>query len=184
MHNIMNSEDSRLAKRIVMGQQEIEGENWTKETERIGKEYNIDMDKVTEKKKSKWKREIKDKIEKEIEGMWIQKAKSMKKMRHVKEGKFGKRKYMMESTTEEAAEYMRLRLEMKDLGNNHGKERKCICGEEEIIEHVIECKIVKKKIRGTVCMKNIRSEEKAMLEEMRKWINRYIEMREQEERKE
>ena len=63
--------------------------------------------------------------------MWIQKAKSMKKMRHVKEGKFGKRKYMMESTTEEAAEYMRLRLEMKDLGNNHGKE-KCICGEEEI----------------------------------------------------
>ena len=33
-------------------------------------------------------------------------------------------------------------------------------------------------------MKNIRSEEKAMLEEMRKWINRYIEMREQEERKE
>ena len=99
MHNIMNSEDSRLAKRIVMGQQEIEGENWTRETERIGKEYNIDMDKVTEKKKSEWKREIKDEIEKEIEGMWIQKAKSMKKMRHVKEGKFGKRKYMMESTT-------------------------------------------------------------------------------------
>ena len=63
----------------------------------------------------------------------------MKKMRHVREGKFGEKEYFIESTTEEVSEYLKIRLEMKDIGNNQGKARKCKCEEEESIEHLLKC---------------------------------------------
>ena len=41
----------------------------------------------------------------------------------------------------EVSETLMRRLEMTDIGNNWGKERKCKCGEKETTEHLIECKI-------------------------------------------
>ena len=52
----------------------------------------------------------------------------MKKLRHGKKNKFRKKLYLTKSTTEEASEYLCIRLEMKGIGNNQGKERKCMCG--------------------------------------------------------
>ena len=55
-HSISHSKGGLTAE-IVEGQQEIEGETWTSETERIGKKYNIDTDmiRIKETKKSEWK---------------------------------------------------------------------------------------------------------------------------------
>ena len=50
LKNVINS-DERLGKKIINGQKQISGENWTNETELIGIKYDIDMNKITEMKK-------------------------------------------------------------------------------------------------------------------------------------
>ena len=76
----------------------------------------------------------------------------------------------------EAGNTIRRRLEMQDIGNNRGKDRKCICGEKETTEHIIECSKVKFKkeikkgwLKETEDIKKIRK--------VNRWIEEYIEWR-------
>ena len=47
----------------------------------------------------------------------------------------------------EASRTIIRRLEMLDIGNNFGKEKRCICGEKETTEHLIICENQKEKIQ-------------------------------------
>ena len=175
----MNSENNRLGKKIVLAQKEIVGENWTTETERIGRKYGMEMEEVDKVKKSEWKKELKKRIASEIENVWKDRCVKMKKLRHGKKSKFGKKDYLTKSSTEEASEYLCIRLEMKDIGNNQGKERKCMCGEKESVEHLSECKEIRDKIGIPLNIEDIKAEEKWRLEKARKCIRRYLKIREQ-----
>ena len=84
----------------------------------------MEMEEVDKVKKSEWKKELKKRIASEIENVWKDRCVKMKKLRHGKKSKFGKKDYLTKSSTEEASEYLCIRLEMKDIGNNQGKERK------------------------------------------------------------
>ena len=74
---------------------------------------------------------------------------------------------------------MRIRLEMIDLGNNFGKDRKCVCGEEEEIEHIIECRKVEKEMEGKVSIEELNGGRKEEIKRVVKWIKEYIATREE-----
>ena len=105
----------------------------------------------------------------------------MKKMRHVRDGQFGRKEYIKNSTSEEAADYLRLRLEMYDIGNNHGKARKYSCGSEEKLEHIVKCQMVKEKVGETANIEDVKEDDKKKLNEMKEWMKRYLEWRKGDE---
>ena len=146
-------------------------------TEEIGKTYGIEMEEVQTKEKSEWKREVKKKIQETVDKEWKMKGNSMKKLRHIKGGRYERKKYILESTTEEVAEHLRIKLEMRDIGNNHGKERKCMCGEDELVEHLAECKEIEKLVQEKLILEDIKSEQKWKIGRAKKWIDKYIELR-------
>ena len=86
-----------------------------------------------------YKRLIKEKLEKTSS----EKEKNMRKLRHQCDQKYNRKEFQKEISVTEAGNTIRGRLEMQDIGNNRGKDRKCICGEKETTEHIIECSVVK-----------------------------------------
>ena len=75
----------------------------------------------------------------------------------------------------EAAKTIRKRLEMMDVDNNYGKQRKCHCGEKETTEHIIQYTQVEKErlkkewLEETVDIGIIRT--------VNRWLEEYIEER-------
>ena len=57
--------------------------------------------------------------------------------------KFERKLYVKEMGVGEVAEIVRTRLELWDIGNNQGKNRKCVCDEKESVEHIMECEEIK-----------------------------------------
>ena len=153
-HNIMNSDDNRQIKDVVR-EQEASGYdkcwfgNLKKEGEDIGKAVSEDL--VRGKKKSLWKREVKQKIEMAVRKEMEEKKKGSKKMRFL--GKSGNDTYLNEVFNEDARLAMKIRLNMVDwIGSNFGKEDRCpVCGEEDTTEHVFECGTTTE----TVTLKNL-----------------------------
>ena len=71
-----------------------------------------------------------------------------------------RKRYLNEMGIKEASRTVRRRLEMYDIGNNLGKERKCECGEKETSEHLIECR-----------RRKVKEEEKIKVEWLRETDN-------------
>ena len=95
------------------------------------------IEKVT---KAVWKREIKTKIVESIKEEVKRKEVNYRKMRHQYGQEFARKRYLKEMGVKEASSTIRRRLEMLDIGNNQGKNRKCErCKEKETTEHLIEC---------------------------------------------
>ena len=77
----------------------------------------------------------------------------------------------------EAKSLLRTKLEMHDLGNNWGKERKCRkCGEKETTEHVIKC--WKGEENTDMIMARLTKGDRKELGEVTSNIERYLEERE------
>ena len=135
-HLMVNADDGRLGKQVIMAQRDDDYPGWTQETERIARKLEIDLDSANGKVKSKWKREVKEKIEKQLKEQ--ANGKITKKLRHQKEQSYNRKVYLKEMGVTEASNTLRRRLEMMDIGNNRGSQRKCKCGKEETIEHVMD----------------------------------------------
>lgn len=177
--NLMNSCDERLGKKIISRQKEREQENgWYGRTKEIAAELEMDLKEMENMKKQEWKKKVKKKIQNRVERISGMKQEEMRKLRHQKNEKFERQKYLGETTLTEATEMIRMRLEMEDIGNNQGKGRKCECGEEERTEHIVKCKEVKKWMKERISMEMIESNEKKELRKGRKWIEEYLEKRE------
>ena len=88
------------------------------------------------------------------------------------------RKIVTESNLKEAKNLLRTKLEMNDIGNNWGKERKCgKCDEKETTEHILVCWGGEDKIetRG-----KLEGEDKKELEKIALKIEHYIRERDLE----
>ena len=180
LQNMITSDDDRLGKVIMEDQRKNEKEgSCYMETKEICERYGMQIDNVERMNKMQWKKSTKMKIIDNIERKWEERKSEMKKMRHQKGKKFEKKPYLKETTINEASEMIRSRLELWDIGNNQGKRRKCICGEEETSEHIVDCRRVVEKMKTKVERKWIEEEEhKWKVQEYTKWLKLYLEKRE------
>ena len=90
-HWFITSNNSRLAKQVLLNQVNSGLPHcWYTELETIAKEYDIDIEiETTSKKiKSKWKKEIKEKIHKRIEEMVWDETVNKTKLRFIKNDKY------------------------------------------------------------------------------------------------
>ena len=139
--NLMTSDNERLGKIVIESQQEQNGNNWYSYTVKIAGKLGIQLEWIDTMAKAKFMKEVKKRIEERIGKEMREKEEKYKKMRHQIEQGFGRKKYLMEMGIKEASDTIRRRLEMIDIGNNLGKNRKCKkCNTKETIEHMIECR--------------------------------------------
>ena len=143
-HNLINSDDERLAKVLVEAQEESEiQECWYAEVKKEAKEIGIELKReiVKGKLKSTWKREVKEKIKGAEEKLLAEKREESTKMRFL-ESK-GWETYLKEESNEEARMALKIRLNCVEwIDGNVGKESPCpLCKEEmDTTEHVFACK--------------------------------------------
>ena len=141
-HNIINSSEERISRAIILQQEKYGHEkcwagNAKQEAEQIGIELNAK--KVTNKPKSVWEKEVKEKIGEEFERT-LDEEKSKKKLRFLK-GKKGIQRYL---NSRHAVDALRIRLNMITwIADNVGGKETCpLCGEMDTTEHVFGCEAV------------------------------------------
>ena len=149
-HLMMNSEDSRQAKRILE-EQEKRGEDFGfyGNCRKCAASMGVNVKAVKEKKKEDWKKMIKEKINIMMNVEFKLRKVQSTKLRHLTQNDkgWGQADYLKELGISNATEVLKTRLEMRDIGRNFGKERVCKgCGEEETTEHLLECWEVRRKI--------------------------------------
>ena len=164
-HNIVNSDDSRVAKKLVL-EQERRGivECWFGEVKREAKEIGIMLgrEQVQGKPKSAWKREVKEKVGESVKKKLLEQKKESKKLRFLEVE--GHQTYLNEVHNDDARMAIKIRLNMVEwIESNYGKETKCpLCKEEkDTTEHVFSCEQMKDENNG-VCVRNLEKGEKMM----------------------
>ena len=141
-HNMMNSDDERVAKSIIKEQEKSKYKecwfgNMQEEAEEIGMRVNEGA--VLGKLKSKWKEEVKKKIKTAFEEQALKKKDYGKKLRFL--SKKGSDTYLKHLHNDDARLALKIRLNMVDwIETNYGRNGVCpLCGEEDTTEHVFEC---------------------------------------------
>ena len=141
-HNIMNSDDERVAKSIIKEQERSKyRECWFGNMEEEAKEIGIEVNKeaVSGKLKSMWKKEVKGKIRAAFDNQALKKKEQGKKLRFLSIK--GSDTYLKNLHNEDARLAMKIRLNMVDwIESNYGRNGVCpLCGEEDSTEHVFGC---------------------------------------------
>ena len=148
--NLFNSDKGRFARRIIMNQKEYMIQNtWYSELLLASNKYSINLTGAETKKKSEWKREVKEKIKKSIEELSNNKVMQMTKLRHQRMQKLERQQYLNETTISRVSDLLRTKLEMMDIGKNlKSNGRKCFACkvEEERTEHILVCNEIRRKI--------------------------------------
>eukprot|EP00794_Sanderia_malayensis_P015001 gene15001-16550_t len=106
--NLMKSDESRLGRQIVEEQMKCRGRNWFNYTKQIAEEIGIELERVFELSKEQWKREVKNKVQESLEKEAKEKELEFKKMRHQREQKFERKRYLKEMGIKEASDVERL----------------------------------------------------------------------------
>ena len=145
-HNLINSSDRRLAKRLILQQRVDEEDDTFYDTvKRMASSLNIDIKDVDNLTKAELKKKVKSRIGEQMVKA-IKQAK-MKKLRFIKDPEvFERKKYVQMMDAKAAIEVMKIRLNMIELyGNfkaNLTLERLCpLCKRhDDTTEHLITCK--------------------------------------------
>ena len=134
-HNIMKSDERRVAKQLLEVQEnEIRETTWLAEVKKVIERLDITLN-VKETLKSTWKRETKRKINKEMEIEIRQKCYNSKKSRIVKDDQYGRKEYLggkVELMT--VKKILRARMNMCRLPGNYkndGDGNCPLCEQEE-----------------------------------------------------
>ena len=192
-HHLIHSEERRIARKLVKSQmegQKLENtwyggvEEWL-----VKLELEKNEEEIIKRRKSEWKKEVKEQLEK-----WVKKEKEeqktkMKKLRFTNTE--GKQNYLDQCKMEQVKKIMKMRLNMTELkGNYKGKYQDTVCPacekEEETTEHVIRCpeyqRLTKHTLNKMVDEKGIddamndlqwltnAAEEFERIEDTRKWL--------------
>ena len=145
-HEIMNSDDQRKSKEIIMNQvkhDRVENTIYGR-VKSIGKEANINIANVKV-KKSKWKRICKESIIKIMKERLMKEMRDKTKSRIVREDVWGRKEYINKHEGWISIEALKIRLNMWQLKMNYKKNEdqdlKCPrCKiKEDTTEHVLEC---------------------------------------------
>jgi hypothetical protein len=141
LHNLLHSDDERLAKHILIAQKLSEQLNcWYSEIETVMEDLEITQHDPAVLKKPEWKKITKDAIQEKVKAEAKDKMKCMKKLRFIQS--FEQKPYITEMTSHEATETLKLRLNMTMyIAGNIGKEELCqVCkNENQTTEHVFNC---------------------------------------------
>ena len=144
-HNLINSDEERVAKVLVEAQEKSEiTECWFGETQREAEEIGISLkrENVIGKLKSTWKTEVKNKIKMAEEKLLKEKRMESRKMRFLETKAC--ETYLKELSNEEARMAMKIRLNCVEwIEGNLGREAPCpLCHEEmDTTEHVFACRV-------------------------------------------
>ena len=145
-HNIVNSDDDRIAKQVIHEQEESgHKECWVGNTFEEARNMGIEVNEsaVKGKKKSTWKREVKKKIAEAVERDLEAKKGEFKKLRLLKTK--GNNTYLLNTFNDEARTAMKIRLNMVEwIDGNIGMDSCCtLCGNGgDTTEHVFACAAV------------------------------------------
>ena len=143
-HNIVNSEESRIMRKILEEQKKEErGGTWYDHTQQQIKKYEIEIP-ASRTRKSEWKKHVKQKIRKRTEEDIRDKCKKMKKTKIIKDDEYTLKEYIKELKHEDAKDIMKVRLYMVNVPENYKnlwKNSNCpLCNHEESSqEHFVEC---------------------------------------------
>ncbi len=177
-HNIMNSDDARIAKQVICQQRKFATPiGFYQEIIKSAKFYNISEETILKKrvKKSEWKQVIKLQMVKKLDEEATRKTDAMSKLRYLRGSTFRERDYVGKCNMEELTQLLKLRLNMIPLECNYGKKSKCkMCEDEmETTEHMLMCKITQQKV-GYSVKGRLTSECKGELSEISKYQQRVI----------
>ena len=141
-HNIIHSSKDRTIRKMVIYQEEEGREGtWASGVIRSIEDVGIEV-KPEDVLKSKWKKEVKEKIELANQEQVRNECERMRKGRTVSKGNWGKKEYM-NLEMEEAREIMKMRLHMTPLPCNYGHSNDgcSLCHERGKIdtEHYLQC---------------------------------------------
>ena len=142
-HQLMNSNDDRIAKQIVQ-EQEHSGlddcwfSNVKQEAEAIG--LVVKRSRVIDVKKSKWKRTVKTKIQEAFQNECRAKIGNMTKLRFLSKCS-ATDSYLKYLSNNDVRDALKIRLNMVDaVAENFGIRKNCaLCGMNDNTEHVFEC---------------------------------------------
>ena len=156
-HWFITSNDSRLAKQLLLNQANSVLPNcWYTEIETIAKEYGIDIriETTSNKIKSKWKKEVKEKIHKRIEEIVRDETANKTKLRLIKYDKYERKEYLNTCSIKDVTKIMRYRLNMTKIKANYkGKYNDLTCDackeEQETTEHITNCKEYRRMFKWT-----------------------------------
>ncbi len=165
-HNIMNSSDERISKQIVMQQRKHQHTHgFYQEIRKSATALKVKLEDVIERrvKKSEWKRALKEQMKKVLNEKANAISGEMTKLRHIQGSDLEEKEYVKKCNMEDLTDILKLRLNMIKLDCNYGKKGNCkLCGgERETLEHMLECKEVKKQLgyEVTGCITSVYKEE-------------------------
>ena len=144
-HNLVNSDESRMARKILIEQSKIKSSNYYNTIKTSAEKLGIDIsiENLAETTKSQWKTTVKQNINKQILMDIKKETETKTKMRFVNKINMKPEPYIEKLSLKEATTIMRLKLNMVDTKSNfpNGEDRTCImCGEEdETTEHLFQC---------------------------------------------
>ena len=150
LHLLLNSDEKRIARRIILNQKHGEDskKNWYNEVNYWIEELELKLEEseITTMLKSEWKKVVKERISKKVREEVTEKLKTTK-LRFIEDTE--RKDYVKECRMGEVREIMKIRLNMTELKPNFcGKYRDRICSacekEDETTEHVIQCQEYKR----------------------------------------
>ena len=152
LHHLVHSGEDRIAKQIVLRQEQMIKEQnnrrtWYYELKEWIQITNIDIDistnKLEEKSKSVWKKELKVKLLGAIEKEFQDETQKKTKLRFQRGKPFQKEEYVKNCNAELVERIMKIRLNIVECKSNFkGKysDTTClVCNREETTEHLFEC---------------------------------------------
>ena len=151
LHTLIHSEERRVARKVLLEQFEEKEKNWVQQVKQWSKEIGIivKLEIIKQISKPKWKKMVKDKLEKRIQLEIQEEANKKTKLRFIKEEKFEEKQYMKRYNMKTCKEIMKLRLNMIDVKANfkgdHKENMNCSagCNVKESTEHILKCKKIK-----------------------------------------
>ena len=152
-HNLVNSDDRRIAKQLIEEQKKMDRDGtWYSGIQKIMLEYEIE-DTAIEELKSSWKKKVKGKIYEKTEEYLRENCKDKSKCRTVLLEEYEPKEYLYNVSLKEAKKILKSRLHMVKFPCNYrgsdANELCWFCGAEDIkTEHYFKCK-------GTQLLQNI-----------------------------
>ena len=154
LHSILTSKGERTLKEIIIDQIERTWKGcWVEQTKEICIKYNVDIKNITEYKKEKLKRVMKDNINKKLNSELQILKEEKTKLRFI--SNFEQEKYLEELQFNESIEMIKIRLNMIETKCNYkGKFKNdlmCeVCKEDiDTTEHILECRMNNVNITST-----------------------------------
>ena len=150
--NIVTSDKKRVIKKIVQVQkEESRTTTWYNSVERLMKRFGINMDAETS-LKSKWKKEVKEKIRIEMEKEIRTKCREMTKGRTVKSDEYRRKDYLGSMSLKEVKKTIKVRTHMSKLPANYKEGGEGICllcdNNKGSTEHYFECMYTAQLVKG------------------------------------